>query len=198
MRYENKKIKELTRGKKCYLDVPFVCEKDLPTVVPCHSPDYDRIHGKEGMNVKAHDIFLVPGCQKCHDFLDGRATNTYYKEIFSGLTGREKNTLRQFFFNKAHSAFLVDICRSGEIKDALTGTNEICGTGRNEITGACNCTDLSNSALTAGSVTCCWRSQLYDEQVWDTECGGKWILAEGTPCDNGMNFCFSCGKRIDE
>lgn len=56
----------------------------------------------------------------------------------------------------------------------------------------------AGSAPTPGSVTCCWRAQLYDEQVWDTECGEKWTLTNGTPCDNGMNFCFSCGKRIDE
>ena len=106
MRYQNDKIKSLVRGKRCYLDIPGICNGQ--NVVPCHSPDYERMHGK-GMSLKAHDIFIVPGCQMCHDAIDMRIW----------IEEADNTTDLQWFFNRAHANFLLDIIRSGELKDAL-------------------------------------------------------------------------------
>lgn len=42
--------------------------------------------------------------------------------------------------------------------------------------------------------TCDWRVD--GDGCWDTECGGKWILTEGTPTDNEMRYCPRCGARL--
>ena len=31
-----------------------------------------------------------------------------------------------------------------------------------------------------------------------TSCDGSWVLNEGNPIENGMNFCYKCGKKILE
>jgi len=39
----------------------------------------------------------------------------------------------------------------------------------------------------------------YDEEddAWDGTCGIKWQLTnDGTPRENGMNYCPSCGKEL--
>ena len=110
MRYKNKKLRELCRGKRCYLQIPGICKNRTDTVVPVHSPDYLRMHGKDGMNVKAHDIFIVPGCQDCHDVLDGR-------RHISNIHITKQDL--QWFFDNAHAEFLVDIIKSGELKNVI-------------------------------------------------------------------------------
>jgi len=39
---------------------------------------------------------------------------------------------------------------------------------------------------------------LYDENYKCSECGDWWVFIEGTPKDNGANFCPHCGARMDE
>ena len=108
MNYRNDKIKELCRGRRCYIQIPGVCNNDPATVVPAHSPDYNRMHGKDGFNVKAHDIFIAPACLFCHDALDGRL-------IIKQMTRQDL----QWFFDNAHAEFLVDILKSGELEKVL-------------------------------------------------------------------------------
>jgi hypothetical protein len=43
---------------------------------------------------------------------------------------------------------------------------------------------------------CLWQ-QDYDGN-WDTACGDKHILIEGTPKENHFEFCCYCGKTIAE
>lgn len=31
-----------------------------------------------------------------------------------------------------------------------------------------------------------------------SECGCPWTLIDGTPYDNGMNYCPNCGKKMDD
>lgn len=33
--------------------------------------------------------------------------------------------------------------------------------------------------------------------TWGTECGEAWSLSEGTPAENGVRFCFCCGKPTE-
>jgi hypothetical protein len=56
------------KGEPCYLNVkcPWT-DWDDPTVVDCHSNQSK--HGKAGA-LKAKHWFTVPGCAKCHDWLD--------------------------------------------------------------------------------------------------------------------------------
>lgn len=41
------------------------------------------------------------------------------------------------------------------------------------------------------------------EGVWDdvhyrcSVCGNEWYLEDGTPSENGMNYCTSCGAKMD-
>lgn len=35
-----------------------------------------------------------------------------------------------------------------------------------------------------------------DDGVWDTACGNKYEITEGTPRDNHMKFCCFCGKAL--
>jgi hypothetical protein len=62
------KYLEACRGEPCYLNVccPWTDWED-PTVVPCHS-NFAK-HGKAGAR-KADHQFSVPGCMRCHAWLD--------------------------------------------------------------------------------------------------------------------------------
>lgn len=43
---------------------------------------------------------------------------------------------------------------------------------------------------------CVWQEDV--EGYWAGNCGTHWCLEDGTPKENGMNFCLNCGKPIDE
>ena len=43
---------------------------------------------------------------------------------------------------------------------------------------------------------CKWHE--YDECNWQTDCDNLFCFNEGTPSDNGMNFCCYCGKPLEE
>lgn len=48
----------------------------------------------------------------------------------------------------------------------------------------------------AKSDKCAW-TYSDNEFSWDTQCGQKWSFTDGgTPAENGMNFCHSCGKGL--
>lgn len=65
----NVTMRNACRGQPCYLQVPGIClgAVGIETVVPCHSNDPK--HGK-AMGLKANDIYTVPGCMACHQWLD--------------------------------------------------------------------------------------------------------------------------------
>jgi hypothetical protein len=65
---EGAKYLAACRGEPCYLNVkcPWTDWAD-PTVVDCHSNQSK--HGKAG-GLKAKHWFTVPGCDKCHEWLD--------------------------------------------------------------------------------------------------------------------------------
>lgn len=65
---EGSKYLAACRGEVCYLNVDGFCgDWADETVVPCHSNQ--SIHGK-GMSIKAQHMFTVPGCARCHEWLD--------------------------------------------------------------------------------------------------------------------------------
>jgi hypothetical protein len=64
---EGSKLIDACRGEQCYLRVAGICCGDTATVVPCHSNQ--ARHGK-GMGLKAAHEFTVPGCWRCHSWLD--------------------------------------------------------------------------------------------------------------------------------
>lgn len=63
MVYRNKKLTDSARHESCVS-----CGN--PECCWCHSNQY--LHGK-GRSQKAHDVFGFYGCQKCHDWYDGRS-----------------------------------------------------------------------------------------------------------------------------
>ena len=40
---------------------------------------------------------------------------------------------------------------------------------------------------------CAWRE---DQSDWETDCGNRFTLFDGTPLENGMVYCCFCGKCI--
>lgn len=67
---EGSRFIDACRGEECYLRVPGVCCSigwASPCVVDCHSNQSK--HGKGGA-LKAKHEFTVPGCSKCHAWLD--------------------------------------------------------------------------------------------------------------------------------
>lgn len=44
--------------------------------------------------------------------------------------------------------------------------------------------------------TCDWTPD--DDGNWGTECGGLYIIIEGTPTENSMRFCCYCGCKLRE
>lgn len=71
--YHNQAALDACVGQLCYLKVPNLCRGaiDKDTVVYCHS-NQSR-HGK-GLGLKARDIYTVPGCFRCHAFIDQNRT----------------------------------------------------------------------------------------------------------------------------
>lgn len=67
--HHDRKLLDACRGEPCYLRVPGLCALDPqdPTVVDCHGNWADT--GK-GLGLKAADRFSVPGCGRCHYWLD--------------------------------------------------------------------------------------------------------------------------------
>ena len=75
------------RGEACFLELQGICCGDRETVVPCHANW--STYGK-GMGIKAHDIYTVPGCFRCHACLDSG---------FS-LTSDEKRATWEWAYNR--------------------------------------------------------------------------------------------------
>ena len=46
--------------------------------------------------------------------------------------------------------------------------------------------------------TCLWSRADEDTDMWETSCDQAYILNEGTPKENDMNFCTFCGKMLEE
>lgn len=44
---------------------------------------------------------------------------------------------------------------------------------------------------------CIWKED-EDGTCWTTECGELFVLMEGTPKDNKMNYCPYCGKKLEQ
>lgn len=36
------------------------------------------------------------------------------------------------------------------------------------------------------------------DDTWDTECGNAFVLNEGTPKENDMNYCAYCGGKLKQ
>ena len=49
------------------------------------------------------------------------------------------------------------------------------------------------AALADSISACTWQ---YGAFSWHTACGQEWMLNDGTPEQNGMRFCHSCGKTL--
>lgn len=46
--------------------------------------------------------------------------------------------------------------------------------------------------------SCRWTQDGVGEQAWDTRCGKRFLLNEGTPRENHMRYCCYCGEPIVE
>lgn len=42
---------------------------------------------------------------------------------------------------------------------------------------------------------CTWR-EVNEGEYWQTSCGKSFILNNGTPKENGMNYCCYCGDAL--
>lgn len=57
-------------------------------------------------------------------------------------------------------------------------------------------TKMVQDSPKGGSAPCAWTDD--GEGNWDTACGGRFILLEGSPADNKMHHCPFCGNGISE
>lgn len=49
------------------------------------------------------------------------------------------------------------------------------------------------------SDNCTWTQESdYDSEIWVTDCSHAFCLYDGTPSENGFNFCCYCGKPLVE
>lgn len=55
---------------------------------------------------------------------------------------------------------------------------------------------LTRPAAPDSIATCEWRED--EDGIWETACGEAWQCTEGTPAENDMKFCHSCGKHLKE
>ena len=62
------KLRKSAKGRECQIRTP-VCSGNPETVVLCHL----RMSGISGFGLKAPDALASFGCQRCHDYVDGRA-----------------------------------------------------------------------------------------------------------------------------
>lgn len=46
------------------------------------------------------------------------------------------------------------------------------------------------------AMACTW-TQDAEDGSWDTSCGGKFSIEEGSPAENGMHFCCYCGSPVE-
>jgi hypothetical protein len=70
----------------------------------------------------------------------------------------------------------------------------------NEMVGAVLPREMIVMARMATAIeTCEWKELANEfETTWDTLCGETFILIEGTPVENSMNFCPYCGKKVKQ
>ncbi|WP_017773822.1 nuclease domain-containing protein [Paraburkholderia kururiensis] len=76
------------RGEPCYLRVRGVCRLNPldETVVPCHD---NSLEAGKGMGLKARHDRTVPGCMRCHAWLDqGPAAREVKRGVFSEAFAR--------------------------------------------------------------------------------------------------------------
>ena len=66
-RIKNPKLLKACRDRECYLQIPGVCCYDPAQTVPAHDP-----FKRKGMSQKTHDVYTIPACTPCHDWLDAR------------------------------------------------------------------------------------------------------------------------------
>lgn len=100
----NAAMRNACRGQQCYLAVPGVClgATGAATVVPCHSNSHE--HGK-GMGLKADDIYTVPGCMACHQWLDqGPAPKQLKRDIWELAYSRWQPVRDRSFTQKNNPA----------------------------------------------------------------------------------------------
>jgi len=58
--------------------------------------------------------------------------------------------------------------------------------------------DKLDAELRRIAAPCIWTHSEYDDEHWETSCGQEFMIIDGTPKDNGYNFCPSCGKPLVE
>jgi hypothetical protein len=51
-------------------------------------------------------------------------------------------------------------------------------------------------ALKSCATPCVWEED--EDGVWDTACGDRFDIIDGTPSENSMAFCHYCGHPIEE
>lgn len=69
-------LTELARQKPCYFRLPEFCRKHPDYTVLCHF----RVGGTAGTSLKAPDVCAAPGCDRCHDVIDGRMKQSVYTQ----------------------------------------------------------------------------------------------------------------------
>ena len=56
---------------------------------------------------------------------------------------------------------------------------------------------LCSLTLINNPLTCKWELFDTDTNAYDTQCSNAFLIADGTPADNQMDYCCYCGLKIE-
>lgn len=75
------KIRNSARGEDCTIRLDG-CRNNTETTVACHAQGT----GMKGIGMKVPDIFIMYGCNHCHDIIDGRKKGEWdYRDIVRAM-----------------------------------------------------------------------------------------------------------------
>ena len=57
---------------------------------------------------------------------------------------------------------------------------------------------ISNLEKEKKEEACNWHQEDYESSYWSSDCGIQFVLDDGTPKENNMNYCCKCGKKLVE
>jgi hypothetical protein len=105
MMYRNKKLRDSAKFESCVS-----CGVSDGTIVWCHINS--QKHGK-GMGIKAHDLFGIFICTKCHDWFDRGSENANYPQCPDSYSWHNQ---KDSWFIEMWEKSMIIACEKGYLK----------------------------------------------------------------------------------
>ena len=144
---------------------------------PDPTPDLDELERQAGV--------LAAWLKTCPRFADGDYPDPAWSDRDSEECGnalpwllraaRERDELRAMY-------------------EQAVSPSASCAAERAAGNGGCGACAICCNELRA----CVWSRGDDDTDKWEGSCGVAWVLWEGTPAENGMNYCPRCGAKLEQ